>query len=56
MNLDSLLKQVEHSIKEVLTGRQNFTGSLSLQINFQDGIPKDIMKTIERQREKINGQ
>lgn len=53
MNIDGLLRQIEHSIKEVLAGRPDFTGSLTLTVNFLDGEPKDIIKEIEKQRMKI---
>lgn len=53
MNLEFLMKQIEHSTKEVLARRPDFTGSITLQINFLEGKPHDIIKEVERVRIKI---
>jgi hypothetical protein len=53
MNIEVLTKHVESIIMSLMMREPKFTGSLTLQLNFFDGKPKDIVKEIERKREKI---
>lgn len=54
LNLEKFLHQIEQSIKEVLVGRSDFTGSLTLTVNFLDGEAKDLIREVERQRIKVD--
>lgn len=54
MNQINLLKQIESAFDTLLKREPKFTGSLTLQVNFQEGVAKDIIKTVERSRELIS--
>jgi len=54
MSIDQLLHKIEAAISTVLIQDGAYTGSLTLEIHFKDGVPKDIIKQVERTRTKIN--
>lgn len=53
MKLEPLLKRVESIILNLMARKPQFTGQLTLQINFFEGKAKDITKEITRERIKI---
>ncbi len=54
MNPTNLLRQIEAALETLLKREPKLTGSLTLQVNFQEGVAKDLLKTTERSREKID--
>lgn len=53
MNLINLSNQTDNAFKFLLRRDPKFTGSLTLRVNFQKGVAKDL-KITERKREKID--
>jgi hypothetical protein len=51
--MEELLKQIEAIIGTKLKHEPGFTGSLSLTVNFQNGVPGDIVKEFEKSRERV---
>jgi hypothetical protein len=53
MNTEQLLKVIEASVTTLLVRNPEFTGSLTFQCNFLKGKPQDVLKTIEKTRERL---
>ena len=53
-NLTHLLEQIENGLEMLLKREPEFTGSLTLQLNFQKGVCKDVVKSIEKTRHVID--
>jgi hypothetical protein len=53
-NLTHLLEQIENGLEMLLKREPEFTGSLTLQMNFLKGECKDVVKSIEKTRQIID--
>ena len=53
-NLTHLLEQIENGLEILLKREPEFTGSLTLQLNFLKGECKDVVKSIEKTRQVID--
>lgn len=53
MDLQQLLNQIEAILAAKLAHEPMFTGSWGVMVNFQNGVPRDIIKEFEKSRELV---
>jgi len=53
MNIEKLMKKIECIINSLMLRKGKFTGKLTLEINFFEGEPKDIVSETLRERIKL---
>jgi hypothetical protein len=56
MNLVKLLEQIQNSLEMLVKREPEFTGSILLEVHFLHGIAKEVVKTVERTRQKIKNE
>lgn len=55
MNLTALLDEIKNGLEMLLKREPAFTGSLTLEVHFQNGKAKEVVKSVEKTRHKLKG-